>query len=230
MQLPSSSKQPKSKLRLLVFLTGLFAVAVLAWFYFNEGNMTFRQKMMKAIYPLIMWGTGKQAKKISNEGTLPTVPFYSLTMITIDGAPFSFEQLRGKKVMLVNTASDCGYTGQYEALQALADRYQDKLVVIGFPANDFKQQERGSNKEIAQFCKKNYGVRFPLMEKSTVIKSASQNPVYRWLTDAGMNGWNTKAPSWNFSKYLVNEAGVLTHYFDPAVSPLDDEVTNAVER
>lgn len=230
MQFSSSSKQSKSKLRLLIFLTGFIAVAVLAWFYFNDGNMTFRQKMMKTIYPLIMWGTGKQAKKISNEGTTPTVPFYSLTTVTIDGAPFSFEQLRGKKVMLVNTASDCGYTGQYEALQALANHYREKLVVIGFPANDFKQQEQGSNAEIAQFCKKNYGVNFPLMEKSTVIKAASQNPVYRWLTDAGMNGWNAQAPSWNFSKYLVNEAGVLTHYFDPAVSPLDTVVTNAVER
>lgn len=223
-----ASQQRKGRITLYMFLIGL--VLVVALVYFNDMNMTFRQKLMKTIYPLIMWGTGKQATKISNREVKPAADFHRLSAVAIDGAPFSFEQLKGKKVLLVNTASDCGYTGQYEVLQQLADRYKDKLVVLGFPANDFKEQERGSNAEIAQFCKRNYGVDFPLMEKSTVIKSAAQHPVYRWLTDAAQNGWNTKAPSWNFSKYLVNEEGVLTHYFDPGVSPLDPELTEAIER
>lgn len=185
---------------------------------------------MKVVYPLIMWGSGKQAKKISKQGVQAPVSFYQLSAVSIDGKPFSFESLRGKKVMLVNTASDCGFTSQYEALQQLANQYPDKLVVIGFPANDFKAQESGSNEEIAQFCKRNYGVSFPMMQKSVVVANSSQHPVYRWLTEPGQNGWNAKAPSWNFSKYLVNEEGALTHYFDPGVSPLDAEVTSAIEQ
>jgi glutathione peroxidase len=146
------------------------------------------------------------------------------------GTTFSFEQLKGKKVLLVNTASDCGYTGQYEELQQLHQRFQNKLVILGFPANDFKEQEKGSDAEIAEFCKINYGVTFPLMKKSTVVKGAAQNPVFRWLSDASQNGWNNQAPKWNFSKYLVDENGVLTNYFDPGVSPLSKEVTDTIEQ
>jgi glutathione peroxidase len=125
---------------------------------------------------------------------------------------------------LVNTASDCGYTDQYNELQQLYSRFQNRVEVIGFPANDFRQQEKGTDEQIAEFCRVNYGVTFPLAKKSVVIKSPDQNPVFRWLSDKNLNGWNDKEPSWNFSKYLVDEQGMLTHYFDPAVSPMSKDV------
>ena len=144
------------------------------------------------------------------------------------GKELKFDSLKGKKILLVNTASDCGYTGQYDDLQKLYQDYSDRLMVIGFPANDFKQQEKGNDEEIAQFCKLNFGVTFPLAKKSPVIKGEDQQEVFRWLTDKTKNGWNNKQPSWNFSKYLVDEKGILTSYFDPAVSPLSEEVIGAV--
>ena len=140
------------------------------------------------------------------------------------------QHLKGKKVMLVNTASDCGYTDQYDDLQKLYEEYKDKLVVIGFPANDFKEQEKGTDEEIAQFCKLNFGVTFPLMKKSSVIKGPQQNEVFKWLTDSAKNGWNNKPPSWNFSKYIVNEEGVLTNYFGSSISPMSKDVLKAINK
>ncbi len=197
----------------------------------NSKNMTYRQKILKAVYPAFIWWTnltGTNTKALSGNKA-PAVSFYDLKGILINGDTLDFAKLKGKKIMLVNTASDCGYTNQYDDLQKLADRYMDKLMVIGFPANDFKQQEKGSDNEIAQFCKLNFGVTFPLMQKSIVVKSAGQNPVFQWLTDAAKNGWNDKAPTWNFSKFLVDENGVLIHYFDPSVSPLSSGVIKAIE-
>lgn len=197
----------------------------------NSKHMTYRQKVLKAVYPAWMWITrltGKNTKKLSGNKQ-PVVSFYSLAGTLNNGDTLQFSSLKGKKVMLVNTASHCGYTNQYDDLQKLAEQYKDKLVVIGFPANDFKEQEKGSDAEIAEFCRLNYGVSFPLMQKSVVIPSPAQNPVYQWLTDSSKNGWNSKAPSWNFSKYLVNENGVLTHYFDPSVAPGSAAVTDALE-
>ena len=101
-------------------------------------------------------------------------------------------------------------------------------MIIAFPANDFKNQEAGTDEEIEKFCTFNYGVTFPLAKKSTVVRSAEQNEVFKWLSEKKLNGWNDKAPSWNFSKYLVDENGLLTHYFDPAISPLSDEVLRAI--
>ncbi|MGC4037916.1 MAG: glutathione peroxidase [Chitinophagaceae bacterium] len=195
--------------------------------------MTTRQKILKAVYPLFtFWSrtSGKNAQKLSNDTGNPSVSFYSLKDSLSNGTAFDFSSLKGKKVLLVNTASDCGYTPQYTDLQKLYEQYGSKVAVIGFPANDFKEQEKGSDEEIATFCKANFGVTFPLMKKSTVIKATDQNIVFRWLTDAAQNGWNNKAPSWNFSKYLVNENGILTNYFDPAISPTSDEVINAINK
>jgi glutathione peroxidase len=195
--------------------------------------MTTRQKILKAIYPLFtFWSkaSGKNSSELSNDSAKPVVSFYSLKDTLNNGAAFDFSSLKGKKVLLVNTASDCGYTPQYTDLQKLNEQYGNKVTIIGFPANDFKEQEKGTDEQIAQFCKANFGVTFPLMKKSTVIRAKDQNNVYKWLTDATQNGWNSKAPSWNFSKYLVNEEGMLTNYFDPAVSPLSDEVINAVKK
>ena len=197
----------------------------------NSKNMTYRQKILKAVYPAFIWWTnltGTNTKALSGSKA-PAVSFYDLKGILINGDTLDFAKLKGKKIMLVNTASDCGYTNQYDDLQKLADRYKDKLMVIGFPANDFKQQEKGSDNEIAQFCKLNFGVTFPLMQKSIVVKSTGQNPVFQWLTDAAKNGWNDKAPTWNFSKFLVDEKGILIRYFDPSVSPLSSAVIKAIE-
>lgn len=198
----------------------------------NSKNMTYRQKLLKAVYPAWMWITkltGKNTTKLSHMDKTPAVSFYSLKGTLNNGDTLDFATLQGKKVLLVNTASDCGYTNQYQDLQALAEKYKDKLVVLGFPANDFKEQEKGSDAEIATFCKVNFGVTFPLMKKSVVVQSPEQNAVFNWLTDSTKNGWNNKFPTWNFSKYLVNEKGMLTHYFDPSVSPLSTAVTEVLE-
>ena len=193
-------------------------------------TMTTRQKLLKAVYPVFMWMQGKKAKVLTNEKTQPPVSFYSLRGTLSNGNEFDFNQLKGKKVLLVNTASNCGYTNQYDDLQKLNEQFHNKLVILGFPANDFKEQEKGNDEEIAQFCKINFGVTFPLMKKSSVIRSADQNEVFKWLTDSVKNGWNKKQPSWNFSKYLINEQGVLTNYFDPSVSPLSEEVLNEIKK
>jgi len=195
--------------------------------------MTVRQTALKFIYPLWMLFNRLLKRKCSvlkNERNVqPPQSFYSLSVYLNNGKEFRFESLKGKKVLLVNTASDCGYTNQYNDLQKLHEDFRDKLMVIGFPANDFKEQEKGSDEEIAQFCKINFGVTFPLAKKNSVRKGKGQQEVFQWLTDKSRNGWNSKQPSWNFSKYLVNEQGTLTNYFDPAVSPRSDEVIKEVE-
>jgi glutathione peroxidase len=215
-------------LLLLITFSGYVAIVTR-----NSKNMTIRQKILKAVYPALMWYTklrGKNVTQLSNEKKSPPVSFYSLKAIANNGSEMDFSQYKGKKVLLVNTASDCGYTDQYDALQKLYEDNKDSLVVLGFPANDFKEQEKGTDEEIAQFCKLNYGVTFPLMKKSSVVKGAEQNAVFKWLTDSTLNGWNTKPPSWNFGKYLVNEEGILTNYFGSSVSPASIDVINAVKK
>ncbi len=195
--------------------------------------MTTRQKFLKAVYPVWMWFAGKKGKNtknLSNEKAVPAVSFYSLKDMAIDGSAFDFEKLKGKKIMLVNTASDCGYTGQYDDLQKLSEKYKDKLIVIGFPANDFKEQEKGTDEEIAAFCKLNFGVSFPLMQKSSVKKGTDQNKIFQWLTDPAKNGWNNQQPSWNFCKYMVDEQGRLTNYFGSTIEPLGNEITTALNQ
>ena len=178
-----------------------------------------------------MWYSSKKEgrKKIlrNRDNITPPQPFYSLSAPLNNNSNLPFDSLKGKKVLLVNTASDCGYTSQYDDLQKLFERNKDTLTIIAFPANDFKEQETGNDAEIAQFCRVNFGVTFPLAKKSSVIGD-NTNPVFKWLSDKNKNGWNSKQPSWNFSKYLVNEQGVLTHYFGPAISPLSNEMTDAI--
>ncbi len=159
----------------------------------------------------------------------PTQPLYDLKVTLNNGDSLSLSSFKGKKIMLVNTASDCGFTPQYNDLEALYKKYKEKLVVIGFPANDFGEQEKGTDEKIAEFCKVNFGVTFPLAKKSTVIKSANQNIIFKWLSDKTMNGWNNQQPKWNFSKYLINEQGVLTNYFDSSVSPDSEEIEKALQ-
>jgi glutathione peroxidase len=193
--------------------------------------MTFRQKIAKALYPLIMRltkGSAKGASLVNQKQASPSQPFHSLSALRNNGQPLDLGQFKNKQVLLVNTASNCGFTNQFEALQQLQDQFKDSLVVLGFPANDFKEQEKGSDADIAQFCQVNFGVTFPLMKKSSVVKGPGQHPVYQWLTDAGQNGWNNHPPDWNFGKYLVDGQGRLSHYFGPSVSPLSEEVLAVV--
>ena len=210
-----------------------FGILVSAAVLMKKKDMSYRQSILKSIYPMIMWSTNSNGKKqlLENKyGATPSMSFYDLTMNAIDGSPFNFSNLKGKKILIVNTASDCGYTGQYEALEKLQQQYKDQLVVIGFPANDFKGQEKGDNQNIAAFCKKNYGVSFPLMEKSIVIKKNQQNLVHKWLSDMSLNGWCNQEPAWNFCKYLINEQGVLVNYFPMTIDPLDPSVIAAIEK
>lgn len=194
--------------------------------------MTLRQRLLKVFYPALISITKLFRKNIvvlQNEyGAMPPYPFYDLSIQLSNGVSQSMSQHKGKKILIVNTASNCGYTAQYGELQQLQERYHD-LVIIAFPSNDFKEQEKGTDAEIAALCDK-YKVAFPLAVKSTVLKKPQQNPIYQWLTDNEKNGWNTKQPSWNFSKYLINEDGILTHYFDPSILPLSAEVLKAIEQ
>lgn len=197
----------------------------------NNSNMTTRQKIVKAVYPAIVWInklTNKNMDNIAHDKLAPPVSFYSLKATLNDGSILDLGSFKGKKLLLVNTASACGYTPQYDQLQKLYSEYNSKLVIIGFPANDFKEQEKGTDEEIASFCKKNFGVSFPLAQKSKVIKDADQNAIFQWLTDPAKNGWNSQQPTWNFCKYLVNEEGQLVHFFGPGVEPMSEEMVSSV--
>jgi len=188
-------------------------------------EVTYRQKVLRYFYPVIMLFKKLigNNKILTGNNKIPPVSFYSLNVTLNTNKQLDFSQLKGKPVLLVNTASDCGYTGQYSELQSLFEKFNHKLVIIGFPSNDFKEQEKGSDEDIAQFCKVNYGVTFPLAKKSIVTKIQGQNSVFHWLSSKELNGWNDKEPSWNFSKYLVDEEGKLIAYVDPAVSPSSNE-------
>jgi glutathione peroxidase len=198
----------------------------------SQKNMSTRQNVLKSFYPVLTSVTrffGVNSKVVLPKTVSePATSVYAIPFELINGDTADLSAYRGKKIVVVNTASDCGYTGQYEELQKLYAQRKDDIVIIGFPANDFKQQEKGSNEEIASFCKKNYGVDFPLAMKTTVIKSADQHPIFKWLSDQKQNGWNEQAPSWNFSKYVIDEQGKLIGYFDPGVSPLGSDFTKVL--
>lgn len=158
-----------------------------------------------------------------------TQSFYDFTVGDIDGYEFSFEQLKGKKVMVVNVASKCGYTSQYEQLQSIYEKYQDdEFIIIAFPANNFMGQEPGSNEEIKAFCSENYGVSFPVMSKISV-KGDDIHPVYQWLTTKELNGAEDSSVKWNFQKYLISEEGKLEKVFKPKTSPDDQEIIDWIE-
>lgn len=187
------------------------------------------QSGKKMVYSLLSRLKRKKAIRLLHAPVQPPVSFYILKGVLNDGSDFSFGSLKGKYVLLVNTASGCGYTPQFAELQELHKRYGKQVEVIGFPSGDFKNQEKATDAEIKQFCKKNYGVSFHLMQKSHVLPGAEQHPVYEWLTDPAKNGWNKKAPSWNFGKYLIDKDGRLIQYFDPAVSPLDETILKTIK-
>ncbi|MEO7310544.1 MAG: glutathione peroxidase [Chitinophagaceae bacterium] len=194
--------------------------------------MTFMQQLKRIFYKLRMMVSGSTGlgKTTNTNTTMITPPedFYHLQATLNNGKPLSFETLKGKHVLLVNTASDCGFTGQYDDLEKLHQQYKDKLVILGFPANDFGGQEPDNDGAIAEFCRINYGVTFPLVQKASV-KGNEKQPVFQWLSEPAKNGWNNQEPTWNFCKYLVSPEGVLLHFYSSAVSPLSEEVTGALK-
>lgn len=151
---------------------------------------------------------------------------HEMTFTTIDDQKKSFKDFAGKKILIFNAASKCGYTSQYKELQELYNKYSGNLVVIGFPANNFGGQEPGSNDEIATFCEKNYGVTFLMAEKVSV-KGDDIDPLFSWLTQQENESF-TGAIKWNFEKFLIDEKGVLTHRFRSAVSPMETELTKHI--
>jgi glutathione peroxidase len=181
--------------------------------------MSLKRLLLRLVYPLFRRISRRNDILLNEKNITAPHSFYSLAAESITGETISFHSLKGKKVLIVNTASDCGFIPQYGQLEALYNRYKAKLVIIGFPSNEFNNQEQGSNEAIKQFCETKYGISFPIAGKTRVLKTNLQHPVYQWLTDATMNGWNTKAPEWNFAKYLVDEQGNLMGYSAPAIPP-----------
>jgi len=153
---------------------------------------------------------------------------YDIPVTSIDGESVSLAKYKGKNMLIVNVASRCGYTKQYKGLQALYEKYKDSLIVLGFPSNDFLRQEPGSNEEIKLFCESNYRVEFPLFEK-IIVKGKGQHPLYRWLSDKKLNGWNDKSPSWNFNKYFVGKDGELVQLFDAGTNPMSDKIERLIK-
>ncbi len=153
--------------------------------------------------------------------------FYNLSANDIDGNSIDFSKYKGKKLLIVNVASKCGYTSQYKDLQELHKKYNDKVTILAFPSNNFGFQEPGSNDQIEEFCETNYGVEFQLFEKSDV-RGKNSNPVYKWLSSVDDNGWNDKSPRWNFFKYLVDETGNLKAVYSSNINPLDNEIIDFV--
>ena len=150
--------------------------------------------------------------------TLSAQSIHSFTVKGIDGKDIKLASFKGKKILVVNTASKCGYTPQYEALEKVYEQYKDKLVIIGFPCNQFGGQEPGSNEEIVEFCKKNYGVTFPLADKVDV-KGTNTAAIYQWLTQKSKNGVLDASISWNFNKFLLDENGKMIAYYPSNITP-----------
>ena len=155
---------------------------------------------------------------------------YQFKVEDLSGNTFDFASLKGKKILIVNTASKCGYTPQYEQLEAIYKKYKNQnFVIIGFPANNFMWQEPGTNAEIATFCRSKYGVSFPMMAKISV-KGKDMHPIYQFLTQKKLNGVLDSKVEWNFQKYLINEKGQLEQVFMSGVKPNDDKITNWIEK
>lgn len=172
-----------------------------------------------ALFSFNCFGSAERPESAQSEESI-----YDYSVTGIDGSTINFEDFKGKKMLIVNVASKCGFTPQYEGLEELHNTYGDNLVIIGFPSNSF-EQEFDSNEEIAEFCRKNYGVTFPLTER-VPVRGDDQHDVFKWLTDESLNGWNSTSPQWNFFKYLINENGELTHVFSSRTEPMSEDIIN----
>ncbi len=189
-------------------------------------NFNFSMKYFTFIITLfILTMENLQAQNNADNQTI-----YQFTVEDINGKPFALADLKGKKVMIVNTASKCGLTPQYKELEALYQQYKDSdFIIIGFPANNFLGQEPGSNEQIASFCSINYGVTFPMMSKISV-KGKNMHPLYQFLTQKSKNGVEDSKVKWNFQKYLIGRDGKLEKVIDPKTLPSSDEVTQWIEK
>lgn len=167
----------------------------------------------------------------SNPNTIKAMQgksFYELSAIDIDGNNIPFSNYRGKKIMVVNVASKCGYTKQYAALQAVYEKYRDKFTIFGFPCNQFLGQEPGTEEDIKTFCSVNYGVTFPMFSKVDV-KGENQHPVFAWLTNKSLNGVEDVKVSWNFNKFLIDQDGNYVRHFESGTTPDDPEIIRWIE-
>jgi glutathione peroxidase len=165
----------------------------------------------------------------NNSTTMERASIHQFKVQDLEGNEFDFSTLKGKKLMVVNTASKCGLTPQYKDLQTIYDKYKDdNFIIVGFPANDFMSQEPGTNDEIATFCERNYGVSFPMMNKISV-KGKEMHPVYQFLTQKAKNGVADSEVEWNFQKYLLNENGQLDMIISPRTLPTDQKIIKWIE-
>ena len=191
---------------------------------------------MSLIYAILSFFGCKQIKsKPENLNMTDKKTFYefleenpSAKIKSIDGNEVDYSQFKGKKVLIVNTASECGYTPQYEDLEKLYETYKDKLIILGFPANNFGGQEPGSNEEIKKFCTSKYSVTFPMFQKISVTGD-DMALIYKWLTNKELNGWNDQQPKWNFNKYLLDENGNLLKYYSSSVKPMSDDIVSLIK-
>jgi glutathione peroxidase len=193
--------------------------------------MSILKQLAQKLYPLRMRVAAITKiglkMKYNEDNKAPEVSFYTLTAESNRGEQVSMKNFSGKKILIVNLASECGYTPQYKELEELYRQHKDALVILGFPSNQFGQQEPGSDEDIANFCQLNFGVTFPLFRKSEV-KGVMKSEIYKWLSDSSLNGWNDQEPDWNFCKYVVDENGYLTHFFNASTSPMSEEVLEAI--
>ncbi len=166
--------------------------------------------------------SNQQKTAVSTPATQTSIYDYSVE--GLEGDTIHFANYRGKKILIVNTASECGYTSQYEDLEKLYQQYKDKLVIVGFPANNFGGQEPGSNAQIKEFCKKNYGVSFPMAAKISV-QGNDIAPIYQWLCSKSLNGVMDAEISWNFNKFLIDENGKIIEKFGSNTNPMSEAIT-----
>lgn len=171
--------------------------------------------------------SSKNGVKTTQNFEIAKGSLYDFKVNTLEGKPLDLSEYKGKKVVILNVASKCGFTPQYADWQKFHEAYGSKIAVLGFPANDFLKQEPGSNDEIAEFCQKNYGVSFQMFEKVEVT-GKSKHPLFKWLSQKELNGWNDQEPTWNFCKYIINENGQVTHFFESKILPSNQDFKKAI--
>lgn len=181
----------------------------------------FRTLLFASIFSFFSCAAKKNSTAVY---TADTPSIHGFKVEAIDGSQIDFAQFKGKKILIVNTASECGFTSQYKDLETLYQTYKDKLVVIGFPANNFGGQEPGTNTEIQSFCTKKFDVHFPMAAKISV-KGDNIAPIYKWLTSKSLNGIMDETVTWNFNKFLLDENGHLLDKFGSMVNPMSDKIT-----